>query len=122
MSMMFKELRPCYDNLIKNRKFYEQRWKTGKSGAPLPPPQPVISVQRRGSGSNIRLVPLLNLAAERNLMGGNIDKMSSPQAPQRGVGRVTGSLASKYVLAHNVNRARQKFIGYAQKRGSPAKA
>ena len=110
MSMMFKELRPCYTNLIKNRKYYEQRWKTGESGAPLPPPKPVIIVERRGSGSNIQQLS-------------NISSMSSmgPQAPKRGVGRVSGSLASKYVLAHNVNRARQKFIGFASKRGSPAK-
>ena len=30
MSHMFKELRPCYDNLISNRKMYEKRYQTGE--------------------------------------------------------------------------------------------
>ena len=99
MSMMFKELRPCYDNLLKNRKFYEQRWKTGQSGAPMPPPQPVVTIERRGSSGNPR----------------------SPKRNKYIVDAVGSSSATSFVLAHNVNKAKNKFIRAAQKRGSPAR-
>ena len=92
MSMMFKELRPCYNNLLKNRKFYEQRWKTGKSGAPLPPPQPIVKIQRRGS-------------------------LGNPRTPN--TSKYMGNSVTTMV---QVNRARKKFVGYAQKRGTPARA
>ena len=100
MSMMFKELRPCYDNLIKNRKFYEQRWKTGRSGAPMPLPKNILKISKRGSVANC----------------------GSQSNNQKYLINTTQSNIHPLVIAHNVNKARKKFIGYGQKRGSPAKA
>ena len=128
MSMMFKELRPCFKNLIKNRRLYEQRWKTGVSGAPLPPPQPIIKVERRHSSHNVspppKVASRVRVREEQEVEPTQftiVGDDNQRSRPKHGVETVDGKIASKYVLAHNVNRARQKFISYGQKRGSPAK-
>ena len=104
---LFPQLRQCYDNLLKNRKMYEQRMHTGKSlvpgGVRMPAPLPTGQIVRRKSSSM--------LPPQREI--GSLPE--SPEAKARGI-------ASRYVLAHNVNRARLKLMGFAQKSGGPAKA
>ena len=203
MSHMFKELRPCYDNLISNRKMYQKRFETGLSfvpSRPLPSPtrhdkyitvifeasEPLgLELSSRPEKQGVMIKEIFEgTHAEKvgisrgyivSRVGGNfveLDDLSkvvqaireAPRPvslvfrPGEGVARLRrnssknilppiavspsgttpGAIArshdmrqifsnmtstrSKYVLAHNVNRAKKKFLGYAQKTGGPAKS
>jgi hypothetical protein len=203
MSHMFKELRPCYDNLISNRKMYQKRFETGQSFVPSRPlPSPVrhdkyititfktseplgLELSSRAGKKGVVVKEIFEgTHAEKaglsrgyvvSRVGGNFvefDNLSkvvkaireaprpldvvfrpgedvarlrrhssknilppiavSPSGAASGGGPQSHDMRqiftnmnttrSKYVLAHNVNRAKMKFLGFAQKTGGPAKA
>lgn len=195
LSNLFKELQPCYQNLIANRKMYESQYRNGKSYFPSRSAPQGDGPRKHISITFRNLEPLgLELSAKGGKQGAFVKEViPGTHAEKAGLGRgyvvsrigerfvehdtletVADSIrngkrplvvvfrpgselvssqsstrvlppissspgsthspdmeqifsnafrsrTSKYVLIHNVNRARKKLLGYAQKSGEPAK-